>query len=124
VDNSTPFIFKTENDEMKLKNLSAEELKELKVFYLQCKEAYYSGGSPMVTDAQFDKIEQALTDIDPGWKELKKVGSPVKKSKIELPYFMPSLDKTYPEGVAAKFNTWNGPVVIMPKLDGASVITD
>jgi DNA ligase (NAD+) len=69
-----------------------------------------------------DKIEKALTGIDPSWKELKKVGSPVKKAKIELPYFMPSLDKVYPEGVTAKFNTWNGAVVVMPKLDGASVM--
>ena len=73
-----------------------------------------------ISDTLYDLIEDALKENS---VELP-VGAPVVgKTKVKLPYKMPSLDKIRSgEGTVAKFSTRNkGPYIVSDKLDGVSI---
>lgn len=101
-------------------NLDAKKAK-----YLQAKEWYYNNpyGKIVLSDREFDKLENEIKKADPKWEGLKKTGAPVgKKSSINLILPMPSLSKIKPESknadaVLEKFTD----VVISAKLDGSSI---
>ena len=106
-------------------------LQEAKELYIKAKDAYYNSGKPIITDAQFDKLENWIAKKDPTWPELHKTGIlPTdiigKKTKVKLPFFMPSLNKFYPEEVDKLWKKL--PVVseyvYMDKLDGCSVLLE
>lgn len=106
-------------------------LQEAKKLYIKAKDAYYNSGKPIITDAQFDKLENWIAKKDPTWPELHKTGIlPTeiigKKTKVKLPFFMPSLNKFYPEEVDKLWKKL--PVVseyvYMAKLDGCSVLLE
>ena len=67
-----------------------------KKLYKMAKAAYYEG-RPLMSDARFDALEDYIRKIDPDWKELQKTGVLPIHSKVDLPVFMPSLDKLYPD---------------------------
>lgn len=103
-------------------------LKEAKELYIKAKNAYYNTGHPIISDAQFDKLEDWITKKDPSWIELKKTGISVvgKKQEVKLPFFMPSLNKFYPEEVSklwAKLPQ-EDTYIYMAKLDGCSVLLE
>jgi NAD-dependent DNA ligase len=78
-----------------------KDLKSMKRLYKQAKVAYYELDEPIMTDAQFNKLEDQIKAIEPSWKELHKTGvrTVEAKSEVELARFMPSLEKAYPEDV-------------------------
>jgi len=99
------------------------ELAQLKKKYKAAQTAYYAG-EPIMSDSQFDKLEDRIRALDPKWSGLSKTGTNKisKKQKVKLPYFMPSLSKVYPEAV----DKWveknvGGRAIVMAKLDGSSV---
>lgn len=105
-----------------MKKLSTESLSVNRKLYLKAKKAYYED-EPGMSDDLFDKLEDNIKRTDPNWPELKKTGVlPQKKTKRELDYFMPSLNKAYPEAIGKwlKVNT-QGSFLAMDKLDGSSL---
>lgn len=102
--------------------MKQEKLESLKQSYLKAKEAYYNS-TPIMSDAEFDELEDTIRKYDPKWKELKKTGISVKKSEAPLLYPAPSLNKAYPEAIHkfirkySEIEEW----VVMEKLDGTSL---
>lgn len=94
----------------------------MKKLYKQAIEAYEKG-SPIMSDAQFDKLEASIRAKYPDWKLLNKTGTKLKKYKDVLDEYMPSLNKVYPEDFtrwAKKYDN-NSTFVVTSKLDGSSV---
>lgn len=98
-------------------------LEDKKKLYKKASKAYYND-SPIMTDAEFDKLEREIAKSDPEWSELKKTGVKVadKKTEVKLTKLMPSLRKVYPEGL----DKWRAKqkvsaVLAMHKLDGSAL---
>lgn len=54
----------------------------------------YNGASPIMTDAEFDALQDRLESLDPGGSSVRAVGAPVRGAKaMRLPHAMMSLDK-------------------------------
>lgn len=87
-------------------------------------EHYYNTGIPLVSDEIYDILRDVLIERDPTNSFLKQIGAPILKNKIELPYFMPSLDKIKPTTDALEKWTkkYKGPYVLSDKLDGVSAL--
>ena len=89
-------------------------------------EAYYNGGTPIMSDADFDRIEAELRRLDPYNDALMEVGSPVgnsgwPKSKHLLP--VGSLNKAQnPQDMDAWFQSTGVEMCISEKLDGISIV--
>jgi DNA ligase (NAD+) len=107
-----------------------ERIDELAARMRELRDAYYRG-DPLVSDADYDAIEDELRalvaehpDLEPDPNPLEEVGAP---STLHAPVRhsrpMLSLDKaTRHEQVEAFFDRFPGqPVVVMPKLDGLSL---
>jgi DNA ligase (NAD+) len=98
-------------------------LDRLKEKYTKAKDAYYNdpNGKTNMSDAEFDKLEDAIKAQDPKWKGFT-AGSPVyTKTKKKLPIPMFSLDKAKTEKSLMGFIDEGEPIVIMDKLDGSSL---
>lgn len=86
-------------------------------------EMYYNQES-ILSDDTYDFLESVLRKRDPKNPYFQKIGAPVREDvvKVELPYWMGSLDKIYPD--TREFINWfeknKGPYFITQKLDGAS----
>ncbi len=98
-------------------------LNRLKIKYALAQKRYYEG-KPTMTDAEFDKLEDRIRKLDPEWVGFKSPGSNNirKKQKVELPTFMPSLGKAYPEAVDKWLAKSSSELLVMDKLDGSSVL--
>lgn len=99
-------------------------LDQAKAKYIEAKDAYYKG-SPIMSDPTFDRLEAWIKTKDPKWKGLHQTGIKVgKKVEVELPYFMPSLDKRYT--TIDEWFTKNPRYrwAYMAKLDGCSVLLE
>ncbi len=109
-----------------------DRIKWLETVLPKASEDYYNTGKYSTidgikfTDPVYDELEQELKTLSPKSKILKRIGAPVKnkKVKVKLPYFMPSLDKVYPNTgnvdkwlLGHKINSY----VVSDKLDGTSV---
>lgn len=105
----------------------AKDLLSLKRQYMRASKAYYNADKSIMTDAAFNALEKKIRKLDPTWEQLKATGVAVADKKTEGPltYFMPSLDKMYPEAVPkfykrkplAHVTRW----IWMDKLDGTSL---
>lgn len=78
--------------------------------------------SPLITDNQYDILEDFIKINFPKNSVVGKIGAPVSKNKATLPYEMWSMDKIKPDTKAlvswkAKYK---GPYVLSCKLDGVS----
>lgn len=107
------------------------KLEEVKALYIKARDAYYNTGKPILTDAQYDKMEDWLRKKVPDWPELNKTGilpkSVGKKTEVKLPFYMPSLAKFYPEEVDrlwSKLSSVDSEFIYMAKLDGCSVLLE
>lgn len=100
----------------------------LEYLVLTAKKAYYNTSEPIMTDAQFDKIELMLKRVFPRSTALK-VGAEVEDKvaqneggvapeKAELPYYMGSMNKL--KDSVENFKQV-GPFVITDKMDGISL---
>ena len=93
---------------------------------MKAKDAYYSSGKTILTDAEFDALEDKLRKLDPKNAYFKKVGSKVKTGvgrpkKARLPYRMGSLSKVKSFEEIEKWVGNTGVVDISDKLDGLSL---
>ena len=86
-------------------------------------DMYYNQESNL-SDDTYDFLESVLRKRNPKNPYFQKIGAPVREDvvKVELPYWMGSLDKIYPD--TREFINWfeknKGPYFITQKLDGAS----
>lgn len=100
-------------------------LDKQKALYLKAKDAYYNdpNGKTIMSDADFDALEDKIRKADPKWKGFKAgIQVKVKKTKAKLPVPMYSLDKVKPETVAAWLDAHrNEYIVISDKLDGSAL---
>ena len=82
----------------------------------------YYNGKPVLDDNSYDILKEFVERKYPKNEVIKEVGAPVEKNKVELPYFMGSMDKSKPDTKA--LSSWKrkylGPYVISAKLDGIS----
>ncbi len=82
----------------------------------------YRNFEPVMTDNEFDIIQEYMEKKYPKNTSIKQIGAPVEKSKAKLPYFMGSMDKIKPD--TNTLSNWcqkfNGPYVLSCKLDGVS----
>lgn len=97
------------------------KLTDSQKLYKKAKAAYYNA-DPIMSDREFDKLEDQMKAKFPHWKELNATGVLPKKAKTPLAHPMPSLNKVYPEDLAG----WIGKnqstkYIVMDKVDGASV---
>lgn len=94
-------------------------IQELESLILKHKSLYYSG-KPEITDAEFDKLEDELREIDSENAVLKIVGNTVlSKNKIKHDSKMLSLGKTYQVDELLKWKA-DHDIVSTFKIDGVS----
>lgn len=76
----------------------------------------------LMSDNQYDILEGYMKKKYPKNKGLGKIGAPVERNKVTLPYHMASMDKIKPDTAAlpAWKSKYAGPYVISCKLDGVS----
>ena len=105
-----------------LENLNEKTLNEMLV---KTNEVYRNLGpneQPLISDNQYDILEDYIKEKYPKNEVVGKIGAPVAKNKIKLPYEMASMDKIKPDTKALP--TWkskySGPYVLSCKLDGVS----
>jgi DNA ligase (NAD+) len=85
---------------------------------------YHNTATPIITDAQFDLMQDFFKAKFPANPVNTEIGAPIPQGekKVNLPYFMGSMDKIKPDSNALL--TWKarfkGPYVISCKLDGIS----
>ena len=78
----------------------AERLRFLRNQVLKAKQAYYFGDQPIMTDAEYDALEDELRKLDPKDAVLNSVGAPVSPDNI-----LTKARHRIPMGSQAKVNT-------------------
>ena len=83
---------------------------------------HYRNLQPIMTDNQYDILEDYISDKYPKNEIIHKIGAPVERNKVTLPYQMGSMDKIKPDtGALANWKSkYRGPYVLSCKLDGVS----
>lgn len=108
-----------------MKDWSTVPLEKRKKLFKKARKIYYNsqGKKNLMSDEEFDALEDSIVDDDPKWSELKKTGAPVeKKKKVKLEYFMPSLGKKTPKDAQDFLNSNQATrIAISEKLDGTSL---
>ena len=84
--------------------------------------AFHANGEPVMTDGEYDIVEEFMKKKFPRNTQLKCIGAKCEKSKAALPYEMWSMDKIKPdtEALPKWMTKYTGPYVISGKLDGIS----
>jgi NAD-dependent DNA ligase len=124
-----PDQLKEENAKQWLQDFSKDGIKVLESLnenqltqVVQLANKYYTKGEPLITDNQYDIIQEYIMEYYPNNKTIKEIGSEVERNKAKLPYEMGSMDKIKPDSGA--LNNWtqkySGPYIISCKLDGIS----
>ena len=84
----------------------------------------YRNSTPIMTDNQYDIIQDYITEKYPSNQAILEIGAAVERNKATLPYQMASMDKIKPDTTALE--TWTkkftGPYVLSCKLDGVSAL--
>jgi NAD-dependent DNA ligase/DNA polymerase/3'-5' exonuclease PolX len=82
----------------------------------------YRNAQPIMTDNQYDILQEFIATKYPANKDVRKIGAPVERNKAVLPYFMGSMDKIKPDthALANWIAKYKGPYVLSCKLDGVS----
>lgn len=77
---------------------------------------------PLITDNQYDILEDYIKTKYPKNTVVGKIGAPVEKNKVDLPYEMASMDKIKPDtkALASWKSKYKGDYVLSCKLDGVS----
>jgi NAD-dependent DNA ligase len=75
-----------------------------------------------MTDNEYDILEDYIKEKYPSNQDTRKIGAPVEKNKVTLPYHMASMDKIKPDTNALTnwMKKYTGPYVLSCKLDGVS----
>jgi NAD-dependent DNA ligase len=82
----------------------------------------YRNLQPIMSDNQYDILQNYIIDKYPNNKEVHQIGAPPASRKVTLPYFMGSMDKIKPDtgALASWVAKFGGPYVVSCKLDGVS----
>jgi NAD-dependent DNA ligase len=103
-----------------LNNLTEQTLSEMVVLANE----FYRNKNPIITDNQFDILEDFIRNKFPDNKVIKLIGAPIPvgRNKATLPYEMWSMDKIKPDTKALENwkSKFGGPYVLSCKLDGVS----
>ena len=132
--NMPPVDFKTSNPVMhaiqNYKNGGISVLEQLNEetlngMLMKTNEVYRNLGPnelPLITDNQYDILEDFIKDKYPKNTVVGKIGAPVEKNKVNLPYEMASMDKIKPDtkALASWKSKYSGRYVVSCKLDGVS----
>lgn len=104
-----------------LPELSSDDLE--KVIILSA-ESYHNSDISLISDEVYDTLMDRLKELNPKSKVFKQIGAPIKGKKVELPFWMGSMDKIKgDEKLVDKWTkTHKGPYVISDKLDGISCL--
>ena len=98
--------------------MSEHELTEM----MKLANILYRNFQPIMTDNEYDILQDYITEKYPSNQEVFKVGAPIEKNKAKLPYEMASMDKIKPDtGILTNWTKkYTGPYVLSCKLDGVS----
>ena len=103
-----------------LSNLTEQTLSEMVIMANEV----YRNKNPIISDNQFDILEDYIRNKFPDNKVIKLIGAPIPvgKNKATLPYEMWSMDKIKPDTKALENwkTKFSGPYVLSCKLDGVS----
>lgn len=107
-------------------NYEKKDLKSLVSLYKKAKKAYYETGSPIMSDAEFDVLEEKIRSLAPEHDVLHQTGILGKKADVKLKVPMASLDK-FKSGsddfnlVRKRLAKYGPKYLAMEKLDGCSL---
>jgi NAD-dependent DNA ligase len=97
---------------------------EIATILQEASHSYFNKGKPILSDNLYDEIKAYMQKRDPTHPILREVGSKVKTGKVELPYWMGSMDKIKSD--EKEIRKWAlryaGRVVVSDKLDGNSAL--
>jgi NAD-dependent DNA ligase/DNA polymerase/3'-5' exonuclease PolX len=101
-----------------LHSLNEHQLTEM----LKLANILYRNFEPIMTDNEYDILQDYITEKYPSNQEVLQIGAPVEKNKAKLPYEMASMDKIKPDTTALTnwVKQYTGPYVLSCKLDGVS----
>jgi len=101
-----------------LKILTEQQLSQM----LNVANNAYRNLEPIISDTEYDIIQDFLEEHFPSNEIAKQIGAPVTKNKATLPYEMASMDKIKPDSgaLATWMQKYKGPYVLSCKLDGVS----
>jgi len=82
----------------------------------------YRNHQPIMTDSEFDILQEYIIQKYPLNQTVQQIGAPVEKNKVTLPYQMASMDKIKPDtdALSSWAKKYCGPYVLSCKLDGVS----
>ena len=85
---------------------------------------YYHEADPLLTDEIYDAMVEKLKSINPNEPILGKIGAPVTRDAVKLPYRLGSMDKikTDEKALVKWTRDYSGPYVASDKLDGVSCL--
>lgn len=105
-------------------NFKKMTLADKKALYEKAMWAYHNEQRQIITDKEFDKLEDLIREEDPTWDKLSKTGVRTfdRRLEVELKEFMPSLEKFYPEAIQKGLGRIDqNRAIVMDKLDGTSL---
>ena len=110
-------LFQTEGIAL-LKRLTEKQLSDM----VRMANDLYFNKQPILLDNEYDILKEYLAKRFPHNLILTSVGAPIKKKKVKLPYFLPSMDKIKPDTkfLGKWMKKYKGPYVISAKADGVS----
>jgi len=113
------FTLLQKNPIVELKKLSITEIGDVME---KASDAYYNKGKQLLTDDVFDMVKEYLRGLDPAHPALFVIGAPVHGTKVDLPFWMGSLEKIRddPKALGRWISKYPGTVVVSDKLDGNS----
>lgn len=109
---------------LNIKTILKAPLLKRKALFLRSRDQYYNDphGKTLLSDSDFDLLEDSIREEDPKWDGLKKTGTAVKKFKVNLQFKMPSLDKTNADTVMKWIDQNESSYILLAdKLDGTSI---
>jgi DNA ligase (NAD+) len=108
-----------------LEGLNKQQLEDV-LAYLG--DRYYNDGDSLIPDEDYDRLRDTYTRKFGAGEALAEAphmaAAKVEKQKVNLPYFMGSMDKIKPDknNLAGWLSKYKGPVCISDKLDGISAL--
>ena len=107
---------------MDFKHLHEAPVETLETWIKKANEAYFNDTSEFMSDHFYDMAIELLEQKDPTNSLLQQVGQNVAQEKVQLPYYMGSMNKLKtPEKIKQWFQKYNEDnYVISDKLDGIS----
>ena len=123
ISSSNPLILDLINDFKKNGISVLEQATETQLSNMlrEANKLYYNS-EPVLSDNQYDIIKDFIQEKYPSNSVNQEIGAPIERNKVELPYFMGSMDKIKPDtGALISWSAkYKGPYIISCKLDGVS----